>query len=96
MAGVMPNTPLPRIEHASHPKYPEFTFEWHPWTQKVYVVHVPGRRVDGVFVPDPTVGNANAVALAEHCEHHAMFLGFVQTYLRGYVKGLENRDVGTT
>lgn len=97
MPGTLPDSPLPKIEKASNPRYPQFVFEWHPWTQKVYVVHVPGEWIDGVFIAESSyTRTARAIALAEHCEHHARFLGFVQTYLRGYAKGAEDRNVGTT
>lgn len=95
--GVMPDSPLLKVEKCAHPRYPQFLFEWHPWTQKVYVVHVPGKWEDGTFVKAVAWSQeARAICLAEHCEHHARFLGFVQTYLRGYAKGAEDREVGTT
>lgn len=73
-----------RIEKCSDPLVPQFAFEWHPVIQKVYLLEIPGRHEGGEFVPDSTVRNIKAVCIAEHCEHHARFFGFVQTFLRGF------------
>jgi hypothetical protein len=83
-------TPVtPKIEHIRDPKHPQFRFEWHPNTEKVYIVQNPGKFEDGEWVPDyGFAGSCPAFILAEHCEHHARFFGFVQTYLRGYKQGL--------
>lgn len=56
---------------------------------KVYVIELPGRYVDREFVPAER-GTARATILAEHCDTHGRFLGFVQTYLRGYRQGLQD------
>lgn len=80
-----------RILKTRNPNFPQFFFEWHPQMKgKVYRIDVPGEWHEGVFHPDLTSIRANGVCVAEHCEHHARFLGFVQTYLRGYLKGLED------
>jgi hypothetical protein len=79
------NAPV-MISKIAHPKYPQFVFEWHEDKQKVYLVTVPGKWVDGHFVQDLTVHSTKAEVIAEHCEHHARFYGFVQTWLRGYNK----------
>src|SRR4051812_47501444 len=77
-------TPVaPRIQHASDPLVPHLAFEWHEHTQKVYVAKVPGRYESGAFVPAAS-RTRRWVCVTEHCEHHAMFYGFVQTLLRGY------------
>lgn len=86
---------IPIIQKTKTPSFPQFVFEWHENTQKVYVIELPGKFEDSVFVPDTTIGSVSAVAIAEHCEHHARFLGFVQTWLRGYRKGKLNEDIGT-
>lgn len=75
-----------QIGHIDSPKHPQFHFEWHPESGKVYVVNVPGKWIDGIFVKDTSVHTAKAEIAAEHCEHHARFYGFVQTFLRGYNK----------
>jgi hypothetical protein len=63
-----------RIIHIRSPMTPEYRFEYHPETGKVYVVRV------GV---KPEVGDV----IAEHCDTHARGIGFVQTYLRGIEEG---------
>lgn len=74
----------PRIEYTRCPNFPQFTFEFHVATGKVYLVE------------DPGPGNvARGVAIAEHCDTHARFYGFVQTWLRGYRKALCDENVGT-
>lgn len=95
----------PTIEKIKDPRLPQFLFEWHPHTQKVYVVNLPGKFADnnpghfdnGKFVPGIyeqsfTAINAQAFVLAEHCEHHARFFGFVQTYARGYLQGFRDHS----
>lgn len=75
------------IEHTRTPTFPQFEFEYHPETGKVYRVDVPGQWIDGEFVRDPDRRVAEGVCIAEHCDHSARFYGFVQTYLRGYRRG---------
>ena len=56
---------------------PQFRFEWHPQTRKVYVMPMPtaeGQRIE-------------ADVLAEHADNHAQAFGFVQTWSRGYHAG---------
>lgn len=94
---------VPKIEKIKDPRLPQFLFEWHPHTKKVYVVCLPGKFVDGIvghfengkFVPgfyEPSFSSVEAkgFVLAEHCEHHARFYGFVQTYARGYFQGFRD------
>jgi hypothetical protein len=52
---------------------PQFRFEWHPETGKVYWMSrpVPGQSVQ-------------AFVLAEHCDTEGRAFGFVQTFCRGY------------
>lgn len=86
----MPGTATtPRVWPTSTPNFPQFAFEWHEASQKVYVIQIPGVWTDGVWVRDPgaNLKTVAATCIAEHCEHHARFLGFVQTWLRGYKKG---------
>lgn len=77
----------PRIEKIRQPGFPQFLFEWHPTTEKVFVIGLPGRFIDREFVAD-IAGQARGFVLAEHCDTHARFIGFVQTYIRGYKQGL--------
>jgi hypothetical protein len=66
--------------HVIHnPNLPQFRFEWHPETKKVYWMRVP--RPD-----EPTI-TVQAFVLAEHCEHHAGAFGAVQTWCRGFREG---------
>lgn len=76
----------PKIQKTRDSNFPQFLFEWHELTGKVYVIGLPGRFEDRVFVP-ATCGQARAFVLAEHCDTHGRFFGFVQTYLRGYRQG---------
>lgn len=82
---------VPNVQKIKDPKFPQFLFEWHEQSQKVYVIGIPGRFEGGEFVIALT-GEARAAVLAEHCEHHARFYGFVQTYLRGYRQGLADQQ----
>jgi len=83
---------LPKIQHTRSPNFPQFEFEWHEQTGKVYIIAIPGKFIDRQFVPAES-GNAKGTILAEHCDHHARFLGFVQTYLRGYRQGLQDESL---
>lgn len=93
MAEYLPTSELPVVKIAN-PHFPNFLFEWHTQGEKreadgeVYVIAIPGRFVDGVFVRDLGTHKAMGFKLAEHCDSHARFIGFVQTYLRGYKQGL--------
>lgn len=68
------------IQHIRSPLTPEYRFEYHPETGKVYLIRV-GRT--------PEVGEV----IAEHCDTHGRAFGFVQTYLRGLDEG--RRDVAS-
>jgi hypothetical protein len=76
---------VPKILRTRTPTFPQFEFEWHEVTGKVYVVETPKERSN----------TANGVAIAEHVSTHAGFLGAVQTYLRGYRKGKSDENIGT-
>ena len=62
------------IQHIRTPEFPQWRFEYHPQTQKVYLIRV-GRK--------PEVGEV----IAEHCDTHGRAIGFVQTFLRGVKEG---------
>lgn len=75
-------TPIvPSIVKTRVHTFPQFEFEWHKSIGKVYVVDAPK---DGSLT-------AHGTCIAEHCQTHGQFVGFVQTWLRGYSKG--HRDV---
>lgn len=76
---------VPRILKTRTPAFPRFEFEFHEVTGKVYLVETPA----------PGVNVAHGVAIAEHVATHAGFLGAVQTWLRGYRKGLADENIGT-
>jgi hypothetical protein len=78
--------PQPIIQKTRDPKFPQFVFEWHEQTGKVWVIGLPGKFIDREFVPAIS-GQARGFIATEHCDTHARFLGFVQTYLRGYRQG---------
>lgn len=75
-----------RIEYCKDPNFPQFRFEWHPHNGKVYLIELPGVWAEGHFVEVASSKPLQAAVVAEHAEHHARFLGFVQTWLRGYKK----------
>lgn len=56
------------------PNFPQYRFEWHPQSRKVYLIRL-GRT--------PLVGEV----IAEHCETHGDAFNYVQTFLRGYREG---------
>lgn len=64
-----------KVLHIKQPNYPQFRFEWHPGTRKVYLIRVGAK---------PLVGEK----LAEHAETHGEAYAYVQTFLRGYREGL--------
>lgn len=68
------------------PNFPQFHFEWHPGTRKVYLARLGTVDAEGKFVP---AVNRRVIAeiLAEHAETHAHAYNFVQTFLRGYREG---------
>ena len=76
-----------RIAKLKNPTLPQFLFEWHPEIQKVYMIKIPGHWEGKRFFPSMTEIHADANVIAEHCETHAMFYGFVQTFCRGYKMG---------
>lgn len=63
-----------RILHIKQPSFPQFRFEWHPQSRKVYLIRT---------------GAAPVIAekLAEHAETHAEAYAYVQTFLRGFREG---------
>lgn len=63
-----------KVYHIKQPNFPQYHFEWHPQTRKVYLI-----RVGTV----PLIGEV----LAEHAETHGHAQNFVQTFLRGYREG---------
>ncbi len=82
-----------RIYHWSDPRLPQFAFEWHVRTQKVYRVDVPGLWVDGCFVRDGSKLTARGYCIAEHVDTHAWAIGAVQTFCRGYLKAVADWNV---
>jgi hypothetical protein len=75
------------IHHASDKRLPQFAFEWHVGSQKVYRIDIPGQWMDNKFIPADS-GNAKGYCIAEHALTHAQFYGFVQTFCRGYLLAL--------
>ena len=80
---------IPKIYPISSPVYPQFGFEWHEATQKVWMLPIPGQWIDGVFERDENLNRIQAVCIAEHAEDHGKAFGFVQTWLRGFRRGCE-------
>jgi len=82
-----------RVYHFSDPRLPQFAFEWHPKTQKVYRIDFPGAWYEGGFL-EPAGGTAKGHVIAEHAMTHAMAFGFVQTFCRGYLKAFIDHHQG--
>ena len=82
-----------RVYHFSDTRLPQFGFEWHPRSQKVYRIDYPGAWVDGVFL-EPASGTARGHVIAEHAMTHAMAYGFVQTFCRGYLAAVVQQYQG--
>lgn len=66
--------------------FPQFRFEFHPATKKVYVLGLTGGFSGKKFELSGSE-KVKAFVLAEDCDHNARFLAFVQAYLRGYRQG---------
>jgi hypothetical protein len=64
------------IKVIQNPKLPQFRFEWHPETKKVWWLEIPK---EGKI--------AQAYVLAEHVDNEALAFGFVQSWCRGYYRG---------
>jgi len=60
--------------HIKQPNFPQYRFEWHPQTRKVYLARMNVKPVVGEII-------------AEHVETHGHAFGAVQTWLRGYHEG---------
>lgn len=63
-----------RVCHIKQPAFPQYRFEWHPHSRKVYLVRVGST---------PEIGEI----LAEHAETQGAAFNFVQTFLRGFREG---------
>lgn len=96
--GLIPDGTHTRdIEPFQQPRLPQFYFEWHRLTQKVYVIHLPGEFVDGVFVrvKESEQPMAKGECIAEHVPHHAAAYNFVQTFCRGYLQAVAHHEQKT-
>lgn len=82
-----------RVYHLKDPRLPQFEFEWHVGAQKVYRIDCPGAWIDGEFVCSSL--KATGYCIAEHCLTHAQFIAFVQTFCRGYLVAVRDRNAGT-
>lgn len=82
-----------RILRTRDPRLPQFHFEWHPDCQRVYRVDIPGVWIDKQWVE--SAGVVKGFCIAEHCLTHAQFLGFVQTFCRGYILAVAHQTQGT-
>lgn len=82
-----------KIYHSADPRLPQFSFEWHPGTQKVYRIDIPGEWIDHVYIAASS-GEAKGYCIAEHCLTHGQFYGFVQTFCRGYALACVHQTKG--
>lgn len=62
------------VYHIKQPNFPQYRFEWHPQSRKVYLIRLGAT---------PLIGEI----LAEHAETHGDAFNFVQTFLRGFREG---------
>ena len=62
------------VYHIKQPNFPQYRFEWHPQSRKVYLIRLGSA---------PLIGEI----LAEHAETHGDAHNFVQTFLRGFREG---------
>lgn len=62
------------VLHIKQPNFPQYRFEWHPQSRKVYLIRLGAT---------PLIGEI----LAEHAETHGAAYNFVQTFLRGFREG---------
>lgn len=69
------------------PEYPQFHFEWHPQTRKVWIARLGRVDDQGRFFPLPSGSTIYPAVLAEHANTHGEAYNFVQTYLRGFKEG---------
>lgn len=81
-----------RVYHIRDPRLPQFEFEFHSGVQRVYRIDLPGHWVGGEWVAAEAA--AKGYCVAEHCLTHGQFVGFVQTFCRGYLLALSHRDKG--
>lgn len=63
-----------KVLHIKQPNFPQYRFEWHPQSRKVYLIRLG---------TTPLIGEI----LAEHAETHGAAYNFVQTFLRGFREG---------
>ncbi len=90
--GLGAKEPPGRVHHARDPRVPQFDFEWHPDSQRVYRIDLPGSWHDGQWVPEAV--QARGFCIAEHCLTHGQFVGFVQTFARGYLLAVAHHGQG--
>lgn len=83
------------IAHCRDPRLPQFAFEFHAGSQKVYRIDLPGGWRDGVWVPAAAGAQARGRVVAEHCLTRGQFYGFVQTFCRGYLLAAKHAAEGT-
>lgn len=85
-------TPVaPRVHKAMNPSFPDFAFEWHEHSQKVYAIANPGRWEQGRFVPDLAAGTAHASLIGEECDCLPRFKQYTRTFLCGILAGANRR-----
>lgn len=65
--------------------FPQFLFEFHAESGKVYLIDLDAGKDEK--------GRPLAQVIAEHCDTEGRAYGFVQTYLRGFRRGRDNKIV---
>lgn len=83
-----------QIAHATDSRLPQFEFEWHPKSQKVYRMDNPGGWERGSWKPAHTGSTRRGFCISEHCLTHGQFLGFVQTFCRAYLLACKHQQEG--
>lgn len=78
---------MERIARFSDPDVAGYVFEWHPQTQKVYLIPLPTPEEESQAAAIGEKPRVQAAVLAEHCGTHSLAYAFVQTWCRGFKAG---------
>jgi hypothetical protein len=68
-------------------KFPQYLFEYHPISKKVYLIVIPGKWIDGHFEPSLTEMTAQGKLIPINCETPAQFKGMVDSFFLGFRLG---------
>ena len=74
MADIVFIPPASGVYVIKNPNLPEYRFEWHAFTRKVYAIDLAEKVLIGEVI-------------GEHVNDHGQAIGVVQTWCRGYYVG---------